>query len=237
MPELAGLAAEMTSLLALESPPVAIKFVDSAPPDIAQTSQVSPSTCGFWRQAERGTFYAAAEQHFNCQVGSMVMGFNLPPQIMQEIGGLVETMCGCGYLSADEADKIPSVGTGAAGIVYGPLSEFPDQPAAVVLWLTPRQAMLFNEAAGTASWAAPATRVGSRPACAAVPLAIKGQLPMLSLGCMGMRTFTEVADDRMLAVVPGDRVDEFVASLRAISHANEAMKSFYEQRKAEVAAA
>jgi uncharacterized protein (DUF169 family) len=237
MTEYHGAAAEISSLLDLQSPPVAVAFVEAPPAGVQQTTEVSPSTCGFWRMAERGVFYADAAQHFNCQVGSMVMGFDLPEQVMQQLGGLVETMCGCSYLAPEEGDKIPSVGGKAAGIVYGPLAEFPMQPGAVVLWLSPRQAMLFHEAAGTASWAAEPARVGSRPACAALPMAIQGQRPTLSLGCMGMRTFTEVADDRMLAVVPGNAVDSFVQALRTTMEANRAMQSFYEQRKAEVAAA
>lgn len=164
------------------------------------------------------------------------MGFNLPEHVMKELGGLVETMCGCAYLSPDEGDKIPSVGGGAAGVVYGPLAHFPTAPDLVVVWLTPRQAMLFNEASGSASWAAPPVRVGSRPACAALPMSLQGQLPILSLGCMGMRTFTEVADDRLLAVVPGARLTEFADSLRRTCEANQMMRSFYEGRKAEVAA-
>jgi uncharacterized protein (DUF169 family) len=236
MTEYRALAEQIQSLLDLATPPVALAFVDEPPAGVARTSNVSPSTCGFWRLAENGVFYADATQHFNCQVGSMVMGFDLPPHIMQDLGGLVETMCGCAYLSPEEGDKIPSVGSKAAGVVYGPLAEFPTAPSAVVLWLSPRQAMLYNEAAGAASWATEATRVGGRPACAAVPMAMQGGQPTLSLGCIGMRTFTEIADDRMLAVVPGNKLDAFVAALRTTMDANRSMLSFYEQRKAEVAA-
>lgn len=236
MPEYRDAAEEITSLLGLESPPVALAFADAAPEGVRTTTDVSPSTCGFWRHAERGVFYADAAQHFNCQVGAMVMGFELPPQVMEQIGGLVESMCGCDYLSPEEGDKIPSVGRGSAGVVYGPLADFPATPDSVVLWLSPRQAMLFNEAAGASSWAAEPTRVNGRPACAALPLAIQGGRPALSLGCMGMRTFTEVADDRLLAVVPGSVLPDFLAALRRTAAANEAMLAYYKQRKAEVAA-
>jgi len=229
-------AEEITSLLQLESPPVALTFVNEAPAGIAKTADVSPATCGFWRLAENGVFYADAAQHFNCQVGAMVMGFDLPSQVMEEIGGLVDAMCGCSYLSPDEGDKIPSVGGGHAGVLYGPLAEFPEPPSAVVLWLSAKQAMIFNEAAGASSWAAAAPpRVSGRPACAALPLAVQGERPALSFGCMGMRTFTEVADDRMLAVVPGEQLPAFVEALRSTVDANESMLSYYTKRKAEVA--
>ena len=35
----------------------------------------------------------------------------------------------------------------AAGIVYGPLGELPIEPDLILLWLTPRQAMFYSEAA------------------------------------------------------------------------------------------
>lgn len=230
-----GVTEELTSLLQLQSPPVGLAFVDGQPEGVQQSTDASPSTCAFWRRAEQAVFYADAAQHLNCQVGALVMGFELSDQTMQEIGGLVQTMCDCSYLSADEGDKIPSVGSRAAGVLYGPLSQFPATAAAVVLWLTPRQAMLFNEAAGASSWAAAPPRINGRPACAALPLALQGAQPALSLGCAGMRTFTEVADDRMLAVIPADRLNQFVDALRVTASANSAMLAYYEQRKAAVA--
>jgi uncharacterized protein (DUF169 family) len=228
------IAAEITTLLGLATPPVAVAFVDEPPSDIPSAVESAPSTCAFWRRAEKGVSYVDAAQHFNCQIGAMVMGFPLPEQIMQEIGGLVETMSGHSYLAAEEGAKIPSVGRSSAGAIYGPLSEMPVAPDAVVLWLSPRQAMLFNEASGSASWAMPSSRVGSRPACAAIPLALQEQRPTLSLGCIGMRTFTEVADDRMLAVIPGDKLDAFPDQLRVLAEANSMMLSYYEQRAEEV---
>jgi hypothetical protein len=47
---------------------------------------------------------------------------------------------------------------------------------------------------------------------------------------MGMRTFTEVADDRMLATVPGAVLAEFASKLRAMRSTNDAMQSFYKGR-------
>lgn len=230
-------ARDVRSLLQLDLPPIALTFVDGQPSDVTQTATVSPSSCAFWRQAEAGVFYAAAAQHYNCQVGSMVMGFQLPEEVMAQLGGLVETMCGWSYLSPEEGDKIPSVASNAAGVVYGPLADFPMAPSAVVVWLTPKQAMLFNEAVGSASWAAAPARVSGRPACAAIPSAMKGELPVLSLGCAGMRTFTAIADDRMLAVVPGAKIDDFVSRLRATAESNAKMLSYYEKRLAEVTSA
>jgi uncharacterized protein (DUF169 family) len=222
------------SQLTLDTPPVGLAFVQEPPSGVRVEEATVPSACTLWRRAERGLFYAAAEQHLNCQVGAMVMGFELPAAVQEELGGLVQTMCANNYLTAEEGDKIPSMRGQAAGIVYGPLAAFSSTPDVVILWLTPKQAMLYSEAAGTASWAAPPSSATGRPACSTLPLAIQGGEPRLSLGCMGMRTFTEVADDRLLAAIPGSGLDEFVVALDRMLAANQFMESYYQQRKATV---
>jgi uncharacterized protein (DUF169 family) len=236
MTEYQRLATDIRTLLALDAPAIAVAFLAEQPADIPKTSTVSPSACAFWRHAEQQIFYATAEQHFNCQVGAMVMGFSLPTEITDQLGGLMESMCAVGYLAPEEAGKVPAVQGQPTGIMYGPLSDFPVAPHAVLLWLTARQAMLYNEATGAAAWTSEAVRVGSRPGCAAIPVAKESGTPALTLGCAGMRTFTEIADDRMLAVVPGDRLAWFADRLRATSQANAEMRSYYQRRKAEVTA-
>ena len=58
---------------------------------------------------------------------------------------------------------------------------------------------------------------------------------MLSLGCMGMRTFTQIAEDRLLGVLPGDQVEAFLGRLQTTIQANAAMASFYQGHKAKFA--
>ena len=232
-----GLAQGISSGLQLESPLVALAFVESPPDGVAKFDSEVPSACSFWRKAEEEVFYADAEQHFNCPVGAMVMGFDLPEAVGEQLGGLVEMMGGCQYLAPEEAAKIPSIAKSKNSIVYGPLGSFPLEPDLILMWLTPRQAMFFSEAAGTCSWteSVPTSALG-RPACAALPSALNQSRPTLSLGCMGMRTFTEVNQDRMLAVIPGSQGQEFLDRLGTSLSANEAMKEFYEGHKAQFVA-
>ena len=165
----------------------------------------------------------------------MVMGFDLPKPVSDELMGLVGKMTACGYVGGDEPAKIPVNKKKAAGVVYGPLAKFPVEPDAVLLWLTPAQAMIWSEAAGGASWSGSApTTVFGRPGCAAIPSAIGGPTPSLSFGCAGMRTFTEIGDDRMLAVIPGAGLVAFAQSLVKTRGINDAMESFYRDRKAAV---
>src|SRR3546814_17974296 len=87
--------------------------------------------------------------------------------------GLIGTMTECGYIAASEPAHIPVNTQGAKGVLYGPLEDFPLPPDAVLLWLTPAQAMVWSEAAGRAEWGgAPPAIFTGRPACAAIPAAL-----------------------------------------------------------------
>lgn len=223
--------------LGLDSAPVALAFMAEAPAGMATASAEVPSACSFWRQAEQGVFYAAARQHFNCPVGALVMGLELPEPVMSDLMGTVGEMCKCNYITMEEVQGIPKVTERpGGGILYGPLAELPVPPDAVILWLTPAQGMVYAEAAGLVDWGAarPRTLTG-RPACAAIPEALNQGAGMLSLGCMGMRTFTEVSEDRMLAVVPGAHLQSFADALTVAAEANRAMKGRYEASKARFA--
>ncbi|XVS62046.1 DUF169 domain-containing protein [Actinosynnema sp. CA-299493] len=229
------LATALTDLLSLDLPPVALSKVDARPEGVVDTGRPVPSSCALWRVAEKGVFYAEAAEHFNCPVGSMVMGFEMPEEVNAELGGLVQSMCDAQYLEMSEVAKIPSVSKAGVGVVYGPLADLPVEPDVVLLWLTPAQAMIYNEAAGTANWTADAGQVTGRPACSALALAMDTGQPRMALGCIGMRTFTGIAADRMLAVLPGAKVGEFVEALKVTVQANAGMKEFYESKLAQFA--
>jgi uncharacterized protein (DUF169 family) len=230
----AATAKRLADLLSLGNPPIALTFVDKPPEDIVHANKPVPSACAFWRQAELGTFYASAEHHYNCPIGSMVMGFDLPPTVNDQLGGLVRSMCDARYLSMDEAAKIPNAGRNSVGIIYGPLSEFPLDPDLVVIWVNVAQAMLYSEAAGRAAWTGAHMEVTGRPGCAALPRALHSNLPGMSLGCAGMRTFTEISDDMNLAVIPGTALAGFVDALQETVDSNATMRSYYSARKAAI---
>ena len=225
-------ARRFTDHLGLENPPVALAFADTAPQGVATGGAAVPSTCAFWRRAETGVFFAPAEAHFNCPVGAMVMGFDLPKAISDELMQLVGTMTKCGYIRSDEPGAIPTSPKKAAkGIVYGPLAQFPVAPDAVLFWLTPANAMVLSEAREGAAWggSAPATVFG-RPACAAIPKAMTAANTTLSLGCIGIRTFTGITEDLMLAVVPGTQVAEAAERVQRLRGINDRMEDFYRAR-------
>jgi uncharacterized protein (DUF169 family) len=219
--------------LGLDLPPVALAFADSAPDGVAAFDGVAPSACRFWREAEKRVFFASADSHFNCPIGAMVMGFDLPEAISEELTGLIGTMTECGYIGGDEPGRIPSTGAGVGGIVYGPLADFPTTPDAVLFWLAPAQAMIWSETVGGAAWdsEAPLTVFG-RPGCAAIPAALGAGRSALSLGCIGMRTYTGIADDRMLAVLPGSLLAQTVDAIATMRAINDTMETFHKDREA-----
>lgn len=230
------MASRLSAALALNNQPVALTFVEAPPAGIPAIDQVVPSACTFWRLAENRTFYAPANAHFNCPVGSMVMGFDMPNDVRDQLNELMNKMCGCNYIEPAEAEYIPTHSGNHTGIVYGPLAKHPTTPTVVLLWLTPRQAMLCNEAGGSARWSADASpRTTGRPACAVLPLSVSGDTPITSFGCTGMRTFTEISDDRMLIAIPGNRLSDFADAAEATATSNKAMSEFYQSQKAAVA--
>ena len=136
----------------------------------------------------------------------------------------------------DRAGLIPHVGEPHGGIVYGPLADFPLEPDLILLWLSPEQAMLYNEAAGSATWSKEmAPSLFGRPTCAALPAAMEGSRPTMSLGCIGMRTFTGAPADAMVAAIPSADAERFVEALERTAAANALMASFYENHKAQFA--
>lgn len=225
-------ARRLTIALGLDLPPVALRFVSEAPADVSEVGRDLPSSCSYWREAENRTFYAALDRHLHCAIGAMVMGFPLPAEVAAQLGEVVNMMAECGYLSPEEAAAIPVMPKGHVGIVYGPLSQTPQTPDLVLLWASAKQAMLCGEAAGSAAWTSDPTTVTGRPGCAALPRAMSGGSPAMSVGCIGMRTFTEVPDDRILVAIPGVRLAAFVADVERLKAANDAMQQIYREMRA-----
>src|SRR5207302_951964 len=239
MPGPHSAAASLIDLLKLETPPVDMALVDEPPAGVPVFEASVPSACTMWRVAEQGVSFAPSAVHGNCPVGAFVLGFDTGEAGQEALGEAVGAMTEAGYIGPDEPAALPRLERPRAGVLYGPLAELPMAPDVVLMWLTPAQAMVFHEASGGARWEAEgkgrATRtLLGRPTCAAIPAALEGLSPTLSLGCLGMRTFTEVAGDRLMAVVPGAVLDDLVDALSAAVAANRIMAERYQAQKAAI---
>jgi uncharacterized protein (DUF169 family) len=232
MPSYVSLSQTLTSLLGLDRPPVALAPVDLIPQGIPVFEGVSPSSCGFWRQAEKELFAARAADHMNCPIGAMVMGFELTAEAKEGLNRGLTMMCEVGYVKPEEAEQIPSLAKKGKAMLYGPLSNFPLTPEVVVIWLQPSQAMLLREATGDAEWKSDvSSKIFGRPACAALAVASQGTAVSLSFGCSGMRTFTGVEPAYMLAALSGRLLERLEPALQRTHKANCAMQAFYDQQK------
>jgi len=227
------LASALSDHLKLERPPVAMAFVEQPPSGLAASTTAAPSACTFWRRAETEIFYAAAAEHYECPIGAMTMGFELPPKEAPKAQQLVGTMIELGYFGADEVAHLPSVQKPHVGIVYGPLARFPLAPDAVVVQATPRQAMLLAEASGDAALReTPSLAAMGRPACAVVARSVNEAAATLSLGCIGARTYVELPDDRALLVLPAECLERTAERLPGLTSANDVLAGYHAEKKA-----
>ncbi len=226
------LVSQLKNDIGLDLEPVALRRVQGPPQGIVVLREELPSACTFWRRAEHELFYVDAWAHMGCPIGAMVMGFTLPKEKEIELMELVGGMCEIAYLKEEEVKNIPKFESGHSGILYGPLKDFPMDPELVLLWVAPTQAMMLQEATGETAWTlGPHAGVFGRPACAALPVSLERKKPTLSLGCMGMRTFTEIAEDRMLLSIPGSALQDLEKRLGETISANQKMKERYLEKK------
>jgi uncharacterized protein (DUF169 family) len=235
--DLDALARALQNTLGLRYPPVALTFVKQAPDGVRSFTGQVPSACTLWRHAERGVFFAPADAHFNCLIGALTMGFSMPESHKAQLMELVGHICGIGYVQPDEPANIPSEPSDKSGIVYGPLANFPLEPDAVLLWVSAASAMPFAEATGTSRWTPEQHGAATfgRPSCAAIPAAMKQETPTFSLGCTGMRMFTEIDADLQLAVVPKSALAGLRERLEAVASVNAQMAEYYAAQKARFA--
>ncbi len=225
-------AQALQSILQLALPPVALARVRADPPGVPVFEGISPSACGFWRHAEAGLFVARGSDHMNCPIGAMTMGFELTPDAKEKLGGGLALMTEVGYIDPKEAEHLPTLAPSNDPVLYGPLADFPLEPQLVLLWLTPRQAMLLREATGDVRWKSDvSSSLFGRPACAALPVAERDGNVALSFGCNGMRTFTGIDPVHMLAAVSGRLLSTLGADLERAHKAECSMQAFYDQQQ------
>jgi uncharacterized protein (DUF169 family) len=224
--------------LGMDRTPVAFAFVDEPPDGVDVTKATEPSACTFWRHAEHGLFYAAAERHQECGVGAMTMGFEVPAERVPAAMELINTMVNMGYLDLAETANLPMVQKPHQGILYGPLASFPIEPDVALAIVTPAQGMLLAEASDSVTLREkPGLPTMGRPACAAVAWSTNTDTVALSLGCIGARTYVEVPDDRAIVVIPGAALDGVADRLGTLAKANRDLAVFHQKKKADYAAA
>src|SRR5688500_2905494 len=223
-------ASPLTDLLRLDSPPVAITFLDVAPPDIPHVSAVEPAGCGYWRRAAAGeVFFTIADDHKGCPVGAHTHNVALSPAEQQELSALVQTMIGLSYITMEEVPQIPTRRTPLRVAVYAPLAATPLPPDVVLVRGNARQLMLLAEAAQAAGVAGTGGIMG-RPTCAVVPEAINAMRTAASFGCIGNRVYTGADDADAYFAIPGAHLTAVEEHLSVIVRANHELEKFHQAR-------
>jgi uncharacterized protein (DUF169 family) len=219
-------------LLQLPQPPIGLAFIENVPEGIRRTARRVPSACTFWRLAEQGVFYATAEDHQNCPIGMMTMGFVMPESAQQRAQELVEAMASVQYFSPAEVSALPVVKKPHQSIVYGRLDQMPLTADVILCILNTQQAMLITEAMGNVNWLQGGQAAFGRPTCGVIPRTLLTGEASLSFGCVGARTYVNLSPGELVLTIPGGKFAELVEKLETIVAANNALASFHQQQKA-----
>lgn len=226
------LTRRFVDLLQLKQPPVGMAFVDTLPEGVAHGNRRVPSACTFWRLAEQGVFYANAEDHQECPIGMMTMGFTMPETSQQRAQELVQTMASVQYFSPAEVSALPVVDKPHQNIVYGRLDQFPGEAEIVLCILDTQQAMLIAEAAGNTSWLQQGGQSAfGRPTCAVIPRSLRTGSPSMSFGCVGARTYIGLTAGELVLSMPASEFAGLVERLEVIVSANTALAPFHQGQK------
>lgn len=226
------LATRFRELLQLKQSPIGLAFVDAVPEHVPPANRRVPSACTFWRLAEQGVFYAGAEDHQECPIGMLTMGFTMPVAAQQNAQALVQTMASVHYFSPAEVSALPVVEKPHQYIVYGRLDQFPGEAEVVLSILDTQQAMLVAEALGNTSWLQSGQTAFGRPTCAVIPRALKTGAASLSFGCVGARTYIDLTPGEVVLTLPASEFADLVERLQVIVAANAALAPFHQGQKA-----
>jgi uncharacterized protein (DUF169 family) len=224
----------LAELLNLTAPPVAIAFVDTAPPGVPHVASPEAAGCGYWRRAIAGeVFYTVADDHKSCSVGAHTHSVPLSPSEKKGLMALVDTMVGLEYLTMEDVGQIPTRQTPLDVAVYAPLDAAPVPPDVVLVRGNARQLMLLAEAAQAAGVAGAGPSMG-RPTCAVVPEAINAARTSASFGCVGNRVYTGASDDEAYFAIPGAQLHAVEEKLAVVVRANHELEKFHRDRAAGV---
>ena len=227
-----ALAAELKTLLTLQSPPLAITFSNDAPTGVSafdasppepmadgRTGKV-PAGCVFWIEAASKTFTTAPEDHANCSVGSLTHGLKTLEEVAgnSDVAAILET----GWVTMDVVPQIPVVKERPNFITYGPLAETGSDPDVILLRVTAKQAMTLSDAV-------PGLRFEGKQQCHIIPMAKEQNHVAVSVGCMLSRVRTGMSNHEMTSAIPARRLGEVVSLLQSTIAADNAVAAYASQ--------
>ena len=204
-----ALAAQLTELLSLQHPPVAITFgtQPTAPGSVA----AQPAGCCFWEPAQRQRIDTQAADHANCSTGSYTHG--LTDLATAESAPDTAALVGSGWMTPADLAAVAQLPIRPTLISYQPLAAA-TSPDVVLIRLGPSALM-------TLQGACPDLRLASRPQCQIIPLAYNGQTAV-SPGCALSRARTGLPAGEMTCALPGPDLPAVIDRLRQAVTADQA---------------
>jgi uncharacterized protein (DUF169 family) len=226
------LADELTEVLNLGAPPIAITFSEQAPPEVPWFDAAMPAPtadgrtgrvaagCVFWMRGAERTFATVAEDHANCSVGSVTHGF----KTLDEVAGNadVAALLDAGWVTMDAVPQIPVVHERPGVVTYGPLAESPVDPDVILLRVNGKQLMVLADAL-------PGLRIEGKPQCHVVAIAKEEGEVAASVGCALSRVRTGMSATEMTCAIPGRRLGEVLDALRSTATSDTAVARYAAQ--------
>lgn len=223
------LAVELSDVLALEAPPVAITFSEAPPAGVeafdapmpeplpdGRTGRV-PAGCAFWIKSADKTFSTVAEDHGNCSVGSVVLGFKTFDEVAgnSDVAAMLET----GWVTTDVVPQIPVITEKPGAVTYGPLTETPFDPDVILIRVNGEQLMLLHDAL-------PDMHLAGKPQCHIVALAKDQGIVAASVGCALSRVRSGMSVNEMTCAIPAARLGEVLSALITTAGADGQVASY-----------
>ena len=225
-------AQQLKASLQLKREPIAISFLKEAPTGVSRFKGEVPAGCSFWTEANDKAFYTVAEDHYNCPIGTLTQGFEIPQQRAAEAQELFACMIDNKYLTSKEFENVPKIKSSPKIVMYSPLAQVNSEPDVVLLTCSPYQAMLLSEATAEGGESFPPLM--GRPTCAAIPHSLDTEKAVLSLGCIGNRVYTGLAPDEMVFTAPGKNLEKIMNNLQDITKANTLLEGIHTSKKQEI---
>ena len=235
MESYAALSQELTQLLHLEQPPIAISFSDAPPAGVALYDGQAPAGCRFWQDAATSTFTTSSRDHELCAIGVHTHNLQPSPAQQKDLMDALKVFADLGYVRPEDVPQIPVLKNQPQHVTYSRLAEAPLPPDLVILFVRPDQTLILTEATQQLeNENAPAM---GRPACAVVAQVMNTGRPAMSLGCCGARAYLDnFADTTAIFAIPGSKLESYVERIRVLTNANTVLSQFHQMRRRDVAA-
>ena len=228
-------AKQLQDSLQLVLAPVAVCFSDEVPAGVSSYSGDDIAAgCEFWERASNSVFSTSVENHALCSIGVYTHNLADAPATQQhELEKTLGTMISLDYIREQEVQSIPVVEKPSRHVIYGPLSDIPMQPDAVILFVQAQQGLILSEATERVDSNTPPAM--GRPACAVIPQVMNQGRAAMSLGCCGARAYLDsLSDNVALWALPGSKLQDYADQVETLATANRVLTGFHQQRRTDV---